>query len=75
MKNYLVTDQYCELEYKARLFADVFDYDSSIAEGYFLFYNSPSFRSFSFSVDPASFHDDASRYLYKQFEERLKYDE
>ena len=33
-KNYLVTDQYCELEHKARLFADVFDYDSAIGEAH-----------------------------------------
>lgn len=69
-KNYLVTDEYCELEHKARLFADVFDYDSAIAEGHFIFYNSPSFKSFDFSVVPASFHEDAGRYLYKQFEKR-----
>lgn len=72
MKNYLVTDQYCELEYKARLFAEVFDYDSAIAEGIFQFYNSPTFRSFSFSVNPATFHEDACRYLYEKFNERLK---
>ena len=70
-KNYLVTDQYCELEHKARLFADVFDYDSAIGEGIFQFYNSPSFRSFSFTVNPSKFRMDASRYLYEQFMERI----
>ena len=70
-KNYLVTDYYCELEHKARLFADVFDYDSAIGEGIFQFYNSPCFRSFSFTVDPATFQGDVSSYLFKQFMERL----
>ena len=66
-KNYLVTDEYCELEHKARLFADVFDYDSTIVQGIFKFYNSPCFRSFSFTVNPSDFHGDASSFLFEQF--------
>lgn len=71
MNKFMVTDQYIELEIKARLFAAVFDYDVVIVQGAFSFYNSPSFRSFSFNVMPDVFVLDAGRFLWERFTERV----
>lgn len=67
-----VTEAYIELEHKAKLFAEVFDYDYCITSGYFYFYNAPCFRSFGFSVEPDKYDDEAAATLNNEFSKRLK---
>ena len=67
-----VTEAYIELEYKAKLFAEVFDYDYCITSGYFYFYNAPCFRSFAFTVDPDKYDDEPAITLNNEFQKRLK---
>lgn len=57
---YDMTDLFLELYTKSQFFALAMDYDVSIVGGKFSFYNSPSFQSFSFMVDPLTFHLDPS---------------
>lgn len=67
-----VTENYLELEHKAKLFAEVFDYDYCIASGYFYFYNAPCFRSFAFNVDPDKYDEEPAVTLNNEFQKRLK---
>ena len=67
-----VTEAYIELEYKAKLFAEIFDYDYCISSGYFYFYNAPCFRSFAFTVKPDKYDDEPAVTLNNEFQKRLK---
>lgn len=66
-RKYEVNDLYCELVWKAKLFAEVMEYDLVMTEGIFSFYNSPVCRSFDFDVDPSTFHDDPSSFIMDKF--------
>lgn len=68
---YLVTDDYIELVHKARLFAELCEYDGPvIAEGSFHFYNSPNCHSFTFQVDPASYRGNGLSTIMEAFNDR-----
>lgn len=67
-----MTQDYKELQEKAKQFADLFEYTLIEYKGIFDFYNSPMFRSFRFEVDPDIFTcRDVPYFLYEKFEGRL----
>ena len=70
-----MTQDYKTLYKKAVILADFCDYILKVNAGTFMFYDSPSFHSFIFKVDPETFsRGDVTYFLYKKFEERMFYD-
>lgn len=65
------TDSYMELYHKAILFSMIFDYDLIAEGGHFNFYNSPTSRSFAFSVDPSTYNDVPQDTIFHAFMERF----
>lgn len=65
-----MTDHYLELYHKAHLLAAALDYELIAYNGKFTFYNNPSLHSFTFQVDPLTFHKDVNLFLCHKLEGR-----